>query len=61
MPIRRELWGGASWLDAVLYDDVVAPLSGRADAEQLRQPSVTLREGHDESSDLRTPGLWALS
>ncbi len=61
MPIRRELSGGAAWLDTILYDGVMAPASERLDSEPLRQATVTLREVPDGSPDLRTSGLWTLS
>jgi hypothetical protein len=47
MTIRLLPSGGASWLDAVLYDDYLAPMSGSLEDAHVR-PSDLSKTGTDD-------------
>ncbi len=50
MPIRRESSGAAALLDAVLYGDVLAPLSASLEAAHLQPSDLAEAKSNDPPS-----------
>ena len=50
MPIRRRISGGASLLDAMLYDDISIPLSVTLDVAHERSSKLSEAKADDRPS-----------
>ncbi len=50
MDLRRERSGGADWLDAVLYDDVLGSVHSILSVESLRPPEEA--DGRDRGREV---------